>query len=208
MFSLQRIIGGDGDYFTLLEASAEQACQSARALLTLQQQPENAPTLEALTISRKESGLAEDIRERLCRSFVTPIDREDIEKLASALYRIPKTLEKFAEQWLVSRSLLRDVDFSPQIRFIIQATGVVLEMVKGVAHTPETATVKVQKDRLQRLEGEADKLLLELCKDLYSGRRDAVQALALGSLHELLEKAIDRCRDASNVVFSMALKLS
>ena len=59
---------------------------------------------------------------------------------------------------------------------------------------------------LQRVEGDADKLILEILKDLYSGRHEATKVIALKDIYELLEKVIDRCRDAGNVVTHIVLK--
>ena len=209
MFSLQRLVGGDGEFFTLLEASAEQSALGAKALLELLPQPISARSLERLIdIRRKNKNVTDEIFRLLCRSFVTPLDREDLEKLATSLYKIPKTLEKFTEQWVAGQALLGPMNFSRQLLIIAQSADIVLQMVKDLPRNPEVVTVKRQIDQLQKLEGEADKLLLDLMKDLYSGRYGPVQVLALGGLYELLEKAVDRCRDAGNILFGMALKLT
>ena len=63
-------------------------------------------------------------------------------------------------------------------------------------------------DKLQYIEGEADKLMIELLKDLYSGRYEAIRAIVIRDLYELMEKVIDRCRDAGNVVMHIVLKNS
>jgi uncharacterized protein len=63
-------------------------------------------------------------------------------------------------------------------------------------------------DKLQYIEGEADKLMLELLKDLYSGRYEAIRAIVIRDLYELMEKVIDRCHDAGNVVMHIVLKNS
>jgi uncharacterized protein Yka (UPF0111/DUF47 family) len=63
-------------------------------------------------------------------------------------------------------------------------------------------------DRLQYVEGEADKLMNELLRDLYSGQFDALRAIVLRDLYELMEKVIDRCRDVGNVVMHIVLKNS
>ncbi|HSA03554.1 MAG TPA: hypothetical protein P5055_22735, partial [Candidatus Paceibacterota bacterium] len=86
------------------------------------------------------------------------------------------------------------------------ATESVALMVKQLRRPPPLEKVKELNDRLQHYEGEADKLILELLRDLYSGRYDPLQVVILRNLYELLEKVIDRCRDAGNVVFHIILK--
>ena len=68
--------------------------------------------------------------------------------------------------------------------------------------------IKEQNDHLQKVEGEADKLMLELLRDLYSGKHEAMQVIVLKDLYELLEKVVDKCRDAGVVVSHIALKQS
>lgn len=68
--------------------------------------------------------------------------------------------------------------------------------------------VKEQNDKLQYLEGEADKLMMELLRGLYNGESDPIRVIALKDLYELLEKVIDRCRDAGNIIFHIVLKNS
>ena len=58
------------------------------------------------------------------------------------------------------------------------------------------------------IEGLADKLMLELLRDLFSGSHDPLKVIILKDLYELLERVVDRCRDAGNVVSHIMLKNS
>ncbi|HOW64682.1 MAG TPA: DUF47 family protein [Candidatus Paceibacterota bacterium] len=207
MISLQRLFGKDTRFFDLLEASAEEARQAAQALIDLLEAPEGSWSLDEFILRRqKEKRLNEEITVLLCKTFVTPLEREDIEALSSVLYKIPKTIEKFGERLLVSRTSLKGSEFMRQARLLENATESVALMVKQLRRPPPLEKVKELNDRLQHYEGEADKLILELLRDLYSGRYDPLQVVILRNLYELLEKVIDRCRDAGNVVFHIILK--
>ena len=63
-------------------------------------------------------------------------------------------------------------------------------------------------DRLQYAEGEADKVMLGLLKDLYHGPYDAKELVILQELYEMVEQAVDRCRNAGNIVVQIVLKHS
>ncbi len=63
-------------------------------------------------------------------------------------------------------------------------------------------------DRLQYLEGEGDRIMVDALREVYTGRHDPIRALAIKDLHELLEKVLDRCRDARIVVMHIVLKNS
>ena len=56
--------------------------------------------------------ITEQISAALVKTFVTQLEREDIEVLSAALYRIPKTCEKFAERFIICAALVKDVDFA------------------------------------------------------------------------------------------------
>jgi len=80
-------------------------------------------------------------------------------------------------------------------------------MLKGLRQGFHMAKVSEQNAALQRIEGEADALILDLLKtELYSRKHDALKVIILKDLYELLEKVVDRCRDAGNVISQIVLK--
>lgn len=209
MISLTRLLGKEDKFFDLLEASAEEARSSVQALIRASKSPGELRTLDEFVRSRrKDKRITEEISELLCRTFVTALEREDIEALSIALYKIPKTVEKFMERLLISIGHLEGSDFSRHAAMLEQATDTVLGMIKDLRRGWNLDTIKAQNDRLQRLEGEADKFILDLYADLYSGRHPILKVVILKDLYELLEKVIDRCRDAGNVISQIVLKNS
>jgi uncharacterized protein len=209
MLSLQRFLSSREKFFDLLEASAEEARQSVHALVQLLNAPENQRTLDEFVRCRRQNKrIIQEITTLVCSTFVTPLEREDIEALSRALYRIPKTVEKFTERMLLAQAYVRGETFSTQVRLLEQATDTVYQMVKQLRHRPHLEKTTEENDRLHALEGEADKVMVELLRDLYSGRHEALRVVVLRDLFEMLEKIIDRCRDAGNVVFQIVLKYS
>jgi uncharacterized protein Yka (UPF0111/DUF47 family) len=199
MFSLQKLMGKDDPFFALLEASAKESQNSVVALKRILQNPSMTPTLdEFIAARRNEKQLATEIRELLVSSFVTALEREDIESLSAALYKIPKTLEKFAERYILCAPQLRDVEFDKYLVMMEDATATLFTMVQTLR----------KKSDLEGTEGDADKLMLERLRDVYGGKYDAVKAVILKDLYELLEKVFDRSRDAGNIVFHIVLKHS
>jgi uncharacterized protein Yka (UPF0111/DUF47 family) len=89
-----------------------------------------------------------------------------------------------------------------------QAAEVIVLMVQSLRRGVDLDEIKRLNDRLQFVEGEADKAMMELLRDLFSGRHDGVKVVVLKDLYELLEKVIDRCRDVGNVISHIALKNS
>ncbi len=209
MKALRRLFGYDDKFFDLLEASAVEAQNSVQLLVQMISQPAGLPTLDEFILSRrKDKRITENITEELCRTFVTPLEREDIEALSIALYKIPKTCEKFGEKYLLCGSQIHGVNFSEQVRLLGEAVKTVLQMVKRLRTKSNLETVKEDNARLHHLEGQADKVMLALIQELYSGKHDALKVIILLDLYELLERCVDRCRDAGNVVFQIVLKHS
>jgi uncharacterized protein Yka (UPF0111/DUF47 family) len=209
MFSLQRLLGKEDKFFSLLEASAQEARNSVQALVKLSKALDQPVVLDEFVHSRrKDKQITREISAAVYTTFVTALEREDIEDLSNALYKIPKTVEKFSERILLAPQHVRGVDFSTQIGLLERATEIVLEMVKTLRDGMDLEKIKELNDKLQYLEGEADKHMNSIYKDLYNGKHEPVQVILLKDLYELLEKIIDRCRDAGNVISHIILKNS
>src|SRR2546423_9771504 len=157
MFSLQQLFGKGDKFFDLLEASAEEARSSVQALVRIIKSSSAPPTLEDFVLSRrKEKRIAEEISEQLVNTFITGLEREDIEALSTALYKIPKATEKFAEHFIAGSQYAQGVDFSRQVAMLEQATDAVRAMVAQLRQIQELEKIKELNDRLQYVEGEAD----------------------------------------------------
>ena len=209
MFSLQKLLGKEDKFFSLLEASAQEARTSVQALVKLSKSFDQPVILDEFVHSRrKDKEITKEISNAVYTTFITAIEREDIEELSNALYKIPKTVEKFCERVLLTPQYVRGVDFSTQISLLERATDVVCDMVKTLRMGMDLERIKDLNDKLQYLEGEGDKQMLALYKDLYAGQPDPIQVMVLKDLYELLEKVIDRCRDVGNVLSHIVLKNS
>jgi uncharacterized protein len=209
MFSLQCFVSKGSRFFDLLEAGAEEARQSVQALIELINTPHNGQSLDKLITShRQEKQIHEQITTLLCSTFITPLDREDIESLSSALSRITKVSKKFAQRLLLSQSQVRPELFGKQMELIERAVETLNHMVRRLRRRPHLDKIQEENTRLQQYEGEADKLMLDLLKELYGGQYDTLQMIVMRDLFELLEKVIDRCRNAGNIVFQIILRHS
>lgn len=213
MFSIRRFLGHDEKFFDLLEASAEQADSSVHHLVALLAQLERHESPEAsmagfIASRRKDKEITQELTEQLCKTFITPLEREDIQALAAALYKIPKTVEKIGERIGIFPGELHGRSFKKHLELLDEAAETVLAMVKELRKGTDVATAREKNDRLQTIEGDADKLELELLRDLFHGDYDTKQIIFLRDLYELLEKVIDRCRDAGNIILQVVLKYS
>ncbi len=209
MISLAKLFGKSDRFFELLASSAKSAHQSIEALARLLKESNGNVSLAELAVARRnEKRNSEIISEELVKVFITALDREDIEALSKALYRIPKTVEKFGERYEIVHHLMKPEDFAPQMAIAQEAALVVVRMVDMLAKSPKLEDIKAENDKMQELEGRADQLVLGYLKEIYSGSMDPIKAMAMRDLYDLLEKVIDRCRDSGNVVSQIVLKNS
>jgi uncharacterized protein Yka (UPF0111/DUF47 family) len=209
MFSLQKLFGKSDLFYDLLEKSAEEALHGVQALRTIFLEAPTRNNVEELKgVRRKDKQITEQINEALCKTFVTELDREDIEALSNALYKIPKTVEKTAERFLIYSPKLAGSDFTRQLDMMNSAATTVVKMVKELRNKMHLERMKDLNSTLQHIEGDADKLVLDLLRDLYGREQDAIRIMMLRDLYDLMEKVIDRCRDAGNVLSLIVLKYS
>jgi len=209
MFSLQKLFGKDDKFFTLMEQSAEEARASINTLVKLVDTAVEKRSLkEFVEIRRKDKVITKQLTEHLCKTFVTPLEREDIEALSEALYKIPKTIEKFSERLLIAEQGVKGIEFSKQLKLLEDAGNMVVTIVKELRKGVNLERVKGQNDQLQFIEGEGDKLMLEALRELYNGDHSVIRVIIYKDLYELLEKVFDRCRDVGNIVFQIVLKHS
>jgi uncharacterized protein Yka (UPF0111/DUF47 family) len=208
MFSIQKWFAKDDQFFRLLQASAEEGRASIQALKQIMRDPvPDASLAQFAAARRKDKQITVQITELLARASITGLDREDIEAISRSLYRVPKTVEKFAGRYLVCAPQLGSIDFSRQIALVEQAIDTVAYMIKELEDSHFEA-VNQANEKLQTIEGEADKLVLQLLTELYRGPHPPLTVIMAKDLYELLERVVDRCRDAGNVVDNVVLKHS
>ena len=209
MFSLQTIFGKGDKFFSLLEQSAEAALQSTKALHTLVTAQAKGGSLDEFKLARqRERNISQAISRELVETFVTALEREDIEALGSALYRIPKVVEKFADRYALALDKVGSIDFGPRAKMLEEAASVVLEMVRLLRQGMKLEPMRALSEKLRAIEVVADRLMLETYREVYAGKYDPLQVFVVKDFFEILEKAIDRCREAGVVTYQIVLKNS
>jgi uncharacterized protein len=158
---------------------------------------------EIKEIEHKCDFLTHDIISRLNRTFVTPIDREDIHELAKSLDDVMDAIDAVATMVRLyklnpirfgARELAVTITSSTrQIRLALDA----LERKKGVT----THAVEIN-----RLENEADRIHQEAVGRLFEDERDPIIVMKWKETLDFLEHATDRCEDVANVLEGVVVK--
>lgn len=209
MISLQKYFSRDAKFFDLLEASADETRALTDLLIQFLNSGQPTRSLDDFAFEReKDKRITERISEEIVNTFITALEREDIEALSYSMYRICKVIEKFAQRYNLAPQQLAGVDFTRQVELMQRATETLSRMVRLLRKMPPLETVKAMNDQLQSIESEADEVMLDLLRDVYGGKFEPLQALMLRDLYDLLERAIDRCRDCGNAISHIVLKNS
>ncbi|HEX4350771.1 MAG TPA: DUF47 family protein [Verrucomicrobiae bacterium] len=209
MFSIQQLFSKGERFQELLEAATQESFESVRLAIEVMKAPGKTQIRDDVILARrKEKKISQQISNELVNAFVTGLEREDIEALARALYRIPKAAEKLADRLVMAGQQLDGVDFSKHADMMAKATDAVQSMVRQLRDMKDLEKVQTFNDRLQLVEVEADRYMMDLLRDLYSGKYEPHRAMVLKDIYELMEKVVDRCHDAGNVVMYIVLKNS
>ncbi len=199
----------DQRFFELFIAVAERSTEAARqleALLKAEPERRNALVDSIKRLEHECDGLTHEVITRLDKSFITPLDREDIHELASGLDDVIDLIDGLSR-----RVRIFHIDDSPQgaillAGVIIRACEQLLLGVRGLAKPGKGDGVLAACVAVKRLEEESDSLYHEWMGKLFEGSPDPVQLIKWKELYDTLEKTVDIIEDAANVLESISIK--
>jgi uncharacterized protein Yka (UPF0111/DUF47 family) len=164
--------------------------------------------LKAKRISDREhegDEITHAIIRRLNTSFITPMDREDIYQLATALDDVLDSVEAVSELFLLHAI----EEPLPQMRAQVEVIAKAAEQTEGALRLLQ----KMDRERLEpywieinTLENEGDQLYRRAVAELFSGEYRAMDVLRWKEVIENLEEALDGLENVANIVESVVLK--
>ncbi len=200
-----RLIPREVKFYDDFEALADEVQHGAR-LLTEMLAPEHPmwdKVDEIKEVEHKCDFLTHEIMRRLNRTFVTPLDREDIHALACSLDDVMDAIDASAS--LVRLYRLDCVRFGArELAHIIEASTREVRLALGgmqknngfMAHAVE----------INRLENEGDRTHQQAVSKLFDDERDPLTVIRWKEMLDFLEDAIDRCEDVANVLEGVMVK--
>jgi hypothetical protein len=196
-------------YLTELSSKANICALHLKAYVEAPDDGARKKTGQALADCRAESKtIMNDMTGELCRSFITPFDREDIQSFAQCLYRIPKTIEKAVQRMELHGLTGSKADFIRQIDLIAGEAKIMEEMVGDLIKKRNSKQVMQKVALLHELEQMGDDVLQELLASLFADGRDVKDLILRKDIYAILEKVIDCYRDAAAVTLQIVLKYS
>lgn len=198
-------------FFFLLHQSALNIKQVARNFQDLMVDFENveAKVWEIKELEEFGDQIIHDITHSLHRTFVTPIDREDILALAGRLDDVIDAIDE-AAQYTLEYRLEETTEYARHLATIIVGCADELERALGVLSTrgSKLQDILPMSVEINRLENEADQVLSRAMGELFSDGHDLVHILKWRDIYNDMEEATDRAEDAANVLEGIVLKHS
>ncbi len=155
-------------------------------------------------IEHKGDSLTHEIVKKLNKSFITPLDREDIYALSGALDDILDLIDACAQRF-VMYNVEQPTAAAKELAFLITKSCQSLEgavaLLGGKLEDINRYCVEVNS-----LENEADRVCREAISQLFDEEKDPIQLIKWKEIYETMERACDKCEDAANILESVVLK--
>ena len=156
-------------------------------------------------VEHKGDSITHDIIQMLNKTFVTPLDREDIYALASKLDDILDLID--ASSQLV---IMYNVDSIPSeaksLGFIILQSCYAVDKAVAMLGKKTNEQIFAACVEINALENEADRVSREAISRLFDEEKDPIQLIKWKEIYETLERATDKCEDAANILESVVVK--
>jgi predicted phosphate transport protein (TIGR00153 family) len=205
MSFFRRFMPREKDFFALFQKQAENVAAGATALTKLlehyddvQEQVQNIKNIE-----HSGDEISHQIFRKLNQTFVTPFDREDIHELCGTMDDILDLVDAAAHRFVLYGINEVRPGTTELSKVLTVATLEVCAAIHAIPH-PTQAVQRVIE--INRLENESDRICRGLIGRLFTEEKDPVQIIKWKEIFEVMESAVDKCEDVSNVIESVILK--
>ena len=202
MFSL---FPKEEDFFLLFRRQAalvREACDQLHDMM------EKFDRLEERTKSLKDVEhradlVTHELFERLNRTFITPLEREDIHDLASGLDDVVDAAEAIGSRLLLFRITQSRPEAVRMTAILVACARQIEQAVENLKNLQNLMSFSIE---INRLENEADAISRQVVADLFTGQHDILDVMRWKEIYGRLENAADKCEDVANTIESIVIK--
>ena len=202
---LGRLIPRDELFFDLFDQLTAHLTQAARMVANLFADPQHVGdhARAIKDVEHKADAVTLNINQRIDKSFITPIDREDIHMLASRLDDVIDLLDGTARRF----DMLHISDIREPARDLARVLVQAAEHIQsGVSTIRKTKLVAARVAEIKKLEEEGDAIYHDAVGALFAGSPDPLEVMKWKEMYDTLEGAIDSCMGVAQVLQSISLK--
>jgi len=203
-----RLFPKEDNFFDHFEELADKIAEGALFFLemTRHRNYSAARVSRLKEIEHEADGIAHRTYEKMHKSFLTPIDREDIYALVNKMDNIMDAIESTAVRLHMYQVKEPHDAIIKQVEVLAQAISKIREVVHGLRNMKNSQMILDGCVEIHTLENTGDVILRTIIKDLFAEEEDAIELLKWKEIFELIEEAIDGCENVSNVVEGIVLK--
>ncbi len=198
----------DSRFFDLFEQASVNIVEAGRALVAMFEDWHNLELrANAITdIEHTGDTITHEIISALHRTFVPPMDREDMTALVNALDDVVDLIQSAADAMLLYK-VTKPTDRARELgQIILEATLVIQKAMPILRHQRKLNDILPHCIELNRLENQADRVYRAALGELFSDTSDIITKLKWRETYDYLERATDRAEDVANVLEGVALK--
>ncbi|MEL4106698.1 DUF47 family protein [Oscillospiraceae bacterium WX1] len=195
-------------FFTMFENTAEMACQAAKKLHDLISNYSDVDAkIDAIEKIEHECDiLVHGIVDQLNKSFITPIDREDINEIAKELDNITDAIEDTAHRFRMFDIKAVTDDAKLLSALIVRCTEELKCVMSELKNMKTSKTLCEKIIEVNRIENEGDDIYRRVTADLFTSGLDALEIIKWKEIYEFLERSFDACEDVANIVEGIVTK--
>ncbi|HZT53094.1 MAG TPA: DUF47 family protein [Gaiellaceae bacterium] len=193
-------------FFDLFTRASTNAVEIARLLVELLDRfPEDGGELIRRIKDREHEGdrLTHDVVDLLNRTFVTPFDRDDMYRLATALDDVCDHVDEAADNIALYGVKVVPPEARAQASVILRSA---IKLDEAIGRLDGFRDSRQQLIDLRELEDEGDRLVRDAVAGLFRSGQDPVSIIRWKDIHEQLEAAVDACENAADVLEAILVK--
>jgi uncharacterized protein len=195
-------------FFEIFVEASEIAYKSAVLLqeLVLRYQDPDAKIRELEEMEHAGDKLVHAMMDRLNKSFITPIDREDLFAISRDLDNITDRVESTAHLFTMFDVHSVKEEAKELVRLIVSATDELHAVTKEMKNFKKSEILKPKVIEINRLENEGDRLFQRAVHALFTQEKDPLEVMKWKEVYEYLESALDACEHVANIILGVVVK--
>lgn len=203
-----RITKKEEVFFDLFVETTKHACLAAKKLDDLMNNYEdvNKKIKDIEQIEHNCDLSVHNIMQQLNKSFITPIDREDIYEIAKELDNITDAIEATAHRFNMYNVISITEDAKKLSALTVLCTQELKSLMEELKNMKTSKHIKNKIIEVNRIENEGDDIFRQAMTSLFSNDLNALEVIKWKEIYELLENTLDACEDVANIVEGIVMK--
>ena len=205
-----RLLPHDASFFTLFEAQGKKTVEGCRAFQQMVADPTalEGKAQRVKAIEHECDEITHAVVEALHKTFITPIDRNDIYRLITKMDDIMDLVEAAADRVALYEIPAMTKEVGDLARCLVSSAEHVLGAVSSIRDLGKPNGILQHCIEINRLENVADNILRSALARLFKEEKDPIAIIKWKEIYETLETATDRCEDVANIIEGVVLENS